>query len=217
MSSPKTARTAVIVVAAVAVVVVLVLVGLVVRSHLARPAPPVDAYVAAVASGDAAAVLAASGDDSWLGGSTQLLVDDVAASAGERIGDVEVRPADVGRSTATYTVSFTLAGERSDAEVAYDWVDGTGWVLVRGMLGSLQVTTDGGDDAPFSIGGVAASADPATCPRSCSAGDGQPFTYALLPGTYDVEPDVTGLDAAATQTVTVRPRDVARVVVGAAG
>ncbi|QCB92521.1 hypothetical protein [Cellulomonas shaoxiangyii] len=204
------ALAAVVAVAVAGLVAALVVLPAVNRADPPPPVRPVvEAYLAAVADGDATAALAVSRADQerFDGASTGLLGDDVLQGARERITDPRVEAEDVRGTGATVAVGYTLAGERQQADLRlrYD-EDAAEWHVVDGLLGTVRVEGLGGDTVPVEVAGV--TPDPgAECTGECA----ETATYTLFAAVYDVRADLSGFEVhprntePAEQLVTVGP------------
>jgi hypothetical protein len=153
----------------------------------------VQAYLDALATGDASAALALSDEanpERWVedGEVTRyLLTDKVFRGATERISDVTIEMAKVTSAPrpgvdAYAVVRFSLAGSTREATL-YLQRDGEHWKVTRGLMGSvLVINSDDSANLPFDISGVDSAG------ARCGAGDCLPgMRYLLLPGVYHIE------------------------------
>lgn len=154
--------------------------------------PAAEAYLEAVADGDATAALAMSHvDESALdGASTALLNDEVLRGARERITDPRVEGEDALGTSATVAVTYTLADEPHETELRlrYD-EDAQEWRVVDGLLGSVRVEGLGGGGVPVEVAGVTPDPD-AECYGECATTP----SYALFTAAYDVRADLSGFE-----------------------
>lgn len=209
---------AVVLTVAVVVVIAGLVYVLVVRPAMNRPAearpvqPVVEAYLDAVASGDAERALAMTDIDegTFDGASTALLGDDVLLGADERIAEPRVEAVEVsgyGGYVARATVVYTLGGAEHEAELRWDY-DETAqeWRVTNGLLATLRVDGLGGDPVPVEVAGVTPDAD-AECYRAC----GPMTAYVLFAGVYQVDADLSGFEmhpdntTPAEQLITITP------------
>lgn len=209
---------AVVLTVAVAVIVAGLVYVLLVRPAINRPAealpvrPFVEAYLDAVANGDAARALAMTDVDegTFDGASTALLGDDVLGGAQERITDPRVETVEVsgyGGYAARTTVVYTLAGEEHEAELDWDYDETTQeWRVTNGLLATLRVDGLGGDPVPIEVAGVTPDAA-AECYGACT----QMPAYLLFAGVYQVDADLSDFEVhpdnttPAEQLVTITP------------
>lgn len=189
-----------VIAAGIVVVIGGLLVVLVVMPALNRPpkAPPVEpvveAYLDAVAGGDATAALAMTDVDEgrFDGASTALLDDDVLRAAeriaGPRLQDVEY--SGYGDYVAAATVVYTLAGQETGVTMRLEYdEDAKEWRVVDGLLGTVRFEALGGDAIPVEVSGAAPDPD-AECYRACGATP----AYLLFAGVYDVRADLSGFE-----------------------
>ena len=158
------------------------------------------AYLDAVSAGDVSGALALSDEEEYFGDvpngrvfppSRSLLTDEVLGNAVERISDVRIVDSHVSElndergglgpdTTGAVDVRFMLGGVVRKATLGYRYVDGS-WILVNGLLDSLEFAADHWAYVPFDIGSVStAAAD------GCGGADRCPTTYLLFPGIYHI-------------------------------
>ncbi|WP_136517993.1 hypothetical protein [Cellulomonas telluris] len=197
------------------VLAVAVLPGLLAADEPPPVRPVVEAYLEAVAAGDAEAALALSQPDaSGLdGASTALLRDDVLGGARERLTGARVTGEEVVGTSATVTVAYTLAGAPQEAELRLRVdEDAQEWRVLLGLLGTVRVEGLSGDAVPVEVAGVVPDPD-ADCIGQCA---GTP-AYTLFTAVYDVRADLSGFElhphneTPAEQAVTVLPGTAERV------
>ncbi len=203
---PRAARSllavwAAVLAAVVALLVAVLVVVLVVLPAANRPpeAPPIgpvaEAYLDAVARGDAEEALAMTDVDegTFHSASTALLGDDVLAGAQERIADPRVEAVEVfgyGGYAARTAVVYALGGQRHETELRWDYDEDTReWRVDNGLLATLSVAGLGGDAVPVEVAGV--TPDPGA---ECYAGCGRTTAYVLFAGVYQVRADLSGFE-----------------------
>ena len=185
-----------------AVVAAVVAAGLVfvfvVQPAMNRPAealpvrPVVDAYLDAVADGDATGALAMTRVDegTFDGASTAFLSDEVLRGAQERITDPRVEALEISGYRATTTVAYTLAGDEHVVELRWDYdEDAQEWQVLGGLLATVRVEGLGGDAVPVTV--VDVTPDPvADCYGPCAWTP----AYALFAGVYPFRADLSGFE-----------------------
>jgi len=160
------------------------------------------AYLDAIASGDASLAVSMMGEDSGARNNENcpayrgLLTDEILRGSVERISDGRVvesraipspgqKNPDGKVFNGTVDVAFSLAGDSHEAKLRYAYEDGR-WVLIDGLAGTLSVHTHlSMSYVPFIIAGV--DADPARSPlpaHPCAD------SFMLFPAVYHVEPQV---------------------------